>query len=84
MSFGLIMFLVFLGSLGGAYIGIEIYKMVNQFGTLVVDETDPNKDIFRIELDMDLDKVKRKDYIVLKVDRRVKKKVINIDKIQEE
>lgn len=84
MSYGLIMFLVFLGSLGGAYIGIEIYKMVNQFGTLVVDETDPNKDVFRIELDMDLNKVKKKDYIVLKVDRRFKKNVLDITKVQEE
>lgn len=78
------MICVALGALIGAYIGIEIYKSVNHFGTLVVDMTDPEKDVFRIELDMDLNKVTDKDYIILKVDKHTKKKVININQVQEE
>lgn len=37
------------------------------FGSLVINEEDPTKDIFRIEVDMDLAEVKYKDEVVLKV-----------------
>lgn len=55
----------------GVLIGIIICSVINIFevthGTLRIDHSNPDKDIYRFEID-DLDKLKNKSRIKLKID----------------
>lgn len=44
-----------------------IFYIVNKAGTLKIDHSDPEKDIYRIDIN-DLDKLSKKKLIVLKID----------------
>lgn len=61
----------FLTLLVGLFIGSLITNIVylakRASGTLKIDHANPEKDIYRIEID-DLDKLSKKDRIILKVD----------------
>lgn len=50
----------------GVIIGLLIEGSRTSLGTLIIDETDPNTDIYRIELD-NLDDILKKKRIFLKV-----------------
>ena len=43
-----------------------IFYIINKVGTLKIDHSDPEKDIYRIDIN-DLDKLSKKKLIVLKV-----------------
>ena len=49
-----------------AYVGLKLKK---KDGTLVIDQTNPNKDVMRFDID-NLDILYKKKKIVLKVDKR--------------
>lgn len=44
-----------------------IFYIVNKVGTLKIDRSDPEKDIYRIDIN-DLDKLSKKKLIILKID----------------
>lgn len=54
---------VFIGSI----VSNIIFYVISSSGTLRIDHTNPEKDVYRIEID-DLDKLSRKKRVVLKVD----------------
>ena len=54
------------GVLIGVIIGLIIEALKTSVGTLIIDETDPNTDVYRIEID-DLDKLANKKRMVLKI-----------------
>lgn len=53
----------------GCIINILICRANSSSGTLRIDHTNPEKDVYRIEVD-DLDKLSKKKRIILKVDNR--------------
>lgn len=57
------------GILIGCIINILICRAHSSSGTLRIDHTNPEKDVYRIEID-DLDKLSKKKRIILKVDNR--------------
>ena len=57
------------GILIGCIINILICCAHSSSGTLRIDHTNPEKDVYRIEID-DLDKLSKKKRIILKVDNR--------------
>ena len=57
------------GILIGSIISILICHAHSSSGTLRIDHTNPEKDVYRIEID-DLDKLSKKKRIILKVDNR--------------
>ena len=44
-----------------------IFYIINKVGTLKIDHSDPEKDIYRIDIN-DLDKLSKKKLIILKID----------------
>ena len=50
----------------GIIIGLVIETLKTSVGTLIIDETDPNTDVYRIEID-DLDKLANKKRVILKI-----------------
>ena len=54
------------GVLIGVIIGLIIEALKTSVGPLIIDETDPNTDVYRIEID-DLDKLANKKRMVLKI-----------------
>ena len=44
-----------------------IFYIINKVGTLKIDHSDPEKDIYRIDIE-DLDKLSKKKLIILKID----------------
>lgn len=44
-----------------------IFYIINKVGTLKIDHSDPEKDIYRIDI-KDLDKLSKKKLIILKID----------------
>lgn len=72
VKFILAMIILFLAALICAFILWKvIIKLKNKkreiMGSLIINETDPEKDIFRIELNMDLEDIKNQDEIILKI-----------------
>lgn len=55
----------------GAIFGSIVYAIVQYItvahGTLRIDHTDPEKDVYRFEID-NLDKLNKKSYVELKID----------------
>lgn len=60
---------LFIG-LCGVIVGLIISRM-RTYGTLRIDTSNPEKDVYKIEL-KDLDGLPKKKYIVLKVDPKAK------------
>jgi hypothetical protein len=56
-----------IGVVVGALITSVIYYVIRVSGTLRIDRTDPDRDIYRLELG-DLDKLAKKKRVLLKVD----------------
>lgn len=54
----------------GALLGVTT-RAYDGDGKLMIDQTDPNKDVYRLDVG-DLDKLKGKSYITLKVDPEAK------------
>ena len=54
------------GVLIGVIIGLIIEALKTSVGTLIIDETDPNTDVYRIEIE-DLDKMANKKRVILKI-----------------
>ena len=50
----------------GIIIGLVIEALKTSVGTLIIDETDPNTDVYRIEID-DLDKLANRKRVILKI-----------------
>lgn len=71
------------GLLFGAFLMCVGLKLKKKDGTLVIDQTNPNKDVIRFDID-DLDILYKKKKIVLKVDRRAIVKKSEIQLSQEE
>ena len=64
----MIYFLAFLGGLFvGSLVTSIIYLVKQASGTLRIDHSNPEKDVYRIEID-DLDVLSKKKQVVLKVD----------------
>lgn len=59
-------FLVILGGVLGWFISWIFYRMETAIGTLNIDETDPNKDLYTLDIG-DLDSLSTKKRVVLKV-----------------
>lgn len=61
----------FLLFLGGLFIGIGVMGLIHLIksgsGVLRIDHSNPEKDIYRFEID-DLDKLNKKSHIELKID----------------
>jgi hypothetical protein len=55
------------GALVGAFITLIIVRKHTSHGTLVVDLTDPEKDVFRLILDEDLESIAEQKHVRLKV-----------------
>lgn len=55
------------GLLVGVVLGVYIHNRLNTMGTLRIDHTNPEKDIYRIELD-DFDGLSKKKHVLLQVD----------------
>lgn len=51
----------------GSIIGVLIFRAHSSNGTLRIDHTNPEKDVYRIEID-DFDKLSKKKRVILKVD----------------
>lgn len=71
MTIGTLYFLMvlvttFVGILGGGVL-CYIFLVPKTFGTLRIDHTNPEKDVYRLDID-ELDKLSDKKKIVLKVD----------------
>lgn len=56
-----------MGVLSGSICYAIIQKLAVAHGTLRIDHSDPEKDIYRLEIG-DLDKLNRRSYIELKID----------------
>ena len=54
------------GVLIGVIIGLIIEALKTSVGILIIDETDPNTDVYRIEID-DLDKLANNKRVMLKI-----------------
>lgn len=50
----------------GIIIGLVIEALKTSVGTLIIDETDPNTDVYRIEIE-DLDKLENNKRVILKI-----------------
>ena len=55
------------GALSVLLIKDLIFYIINKVGTLKIDHSDPEKDIYRIDIN-DLDKLSKKKLIILKID----------------
>lgn len=71
------------GFLFGAFTVCVLTKLKKKDGTLVIDQTNPHKDVIRFEID-DLDILSKKKEIVLKVDKRAVTNNAGIQLSQEE
>lgn len=54
------------GVLIGVIIGLIIEALKTSVGILIIDETDPNTDVYRIEIE-DLDKLANNKRVILKI-----------------
>lgn len=71
MNFDVItVFIISIASLLGFLIGIEIAGKVamkkRKIGTLVIDDSDPEKATYRFEFEVDPEEIPRNDYISIK------------------
>ena len=66
------------GLLFGAFLVSIVQKLKKKDGTLVIDQTNPAKDVMRFDID-NLDILYKKKAIVLKVDKRA---IVNRSEIQ--
>lgn len=61
----------FMFFIAGGIVGSIVYAIINGIlvahGTLRIDHSDPEKDIYRLEIG-DLDKLNKKSYVELKID----------------
>lgn len=71
------------GLLFGAALTFVSLKLKKKDGTLVIDRTNPNKDVMRFDIN-DLDILYKKKEIVLKVDKRAVVKKSEIQLSQDE
>ena len=71
------------GVLFGVLLVSIVLRLKKKDGTLVIDQTNPNKDVIRFDID-DLDILYKKKEIVLKVDRRAVVNNAGIQLSQEE
>lgn len=55
------------GIILGIFIGVCIYNTLNTFGVLRIDHTNPNKDIYRIDIN-EFDDLSKKKRIILQID----------------
>lgn len=51
----------------GSIIASIIFYVRSSSGTLRIDRTNPEKDVYRLEID-DLDKLSKKKHVILKID----------------
>lgn len=54
--------------ISGAAFGIIVTHLNRTSGTLRIDHSNPEKDIYRMEFNDDLDKLNKKKRVILKVD----------------
>lgn len=54
--------------IGGVICGIVFMRTLKPSGTLRIDHSNPEKDIYRLEFDGDLDELNHKTRIILKID----------------
>lgn len=59
------------GLLIGVIIGVYIYCKLNTMGTLRIDHTNPEKDIYRIELD-EFEGLSKKKRVLLQIDNNAR------------
>ena len=59
--------IVLIGCFMGSVITIFIYSIKTSYGTLRIDHSNPEKDVYRFDVD-DIDELSNKKRIVLKVD----------------
>lgn len=61
----------FMFFIAGAFVGLIIYAIIQgvsvAHGTLRIDHSNPEKDIYRLEIG-DLDKLNKRSYVELKID----------------
>ena len=57
-----------LAAIGGSLITSLIYRFRSVFGILRIDRTNPQKDVYRFDIE-DLDKIYKKKYVWLKIDK---------------
>ena len=55
------------GAISALIIKDIIFYIINKVGTLKIDHSDPEKDIYRIDIN-NLDKLSKKKLIILKID----------------
>ena len=56
------------GVLAGGLLTVSLYRMRSAFGTLLIDQTDPEKDKYRLDID-NLDILSKKRRVILKIDK---------------
>lgn len=49
-----------------------VYQLKYRAGKLKIDQTNPEKDLYLVEFDVDLDKLPKKKWIILRVDAKAK------------
>lgn len=57
-----------LAAIGGSLITSLVYSFRSVFGILRIDRTNPQKDVYRFDIE-DLDKIYKKKYVWLKIDK---------------
>lgn len=68
MEIGTIILVGILCFIVGFVVGMLLYfRIVHKSGTLIANVEDPDRDIYRLELDDNLDTLPDKKYIILKV-----------------
>lgn len=61
------LFWFFVGILFGVCITVLIYRLTKTCGTLLIDQSNPEKDIYRMEFDS-LKKLSKKKRVLLRID----------------
>lgn len=49
----------------------ELFKVIFSYGTFLIDRSDPNKDICRLDI-VDLDAISKKKYVTIKIQTNAK------------
>lgn len=59
---------IVLAAISGSLITSLVYSFRSVFGILRIDRTNPQKDVYRFDIE-DLDKIYKKKYVWLKIDK---------------
>lgn len=68
-----IILLLFIGGLIGGFVSRLIYDRKTSYGALEINYSDPERDVYRIKLDVSLEELAKKKRVVLLVENQDKR-----------